>query len=556
MISEEPAAPTTTKPQPVEQDIIRRQHDRLTPARLLSLRVGLVNLAQALSGPMVLGTACSGVDIIFRVMSDTFAEWKARFGVGLDIDHAFACESEPFKQQLLKDMWDIRNIFPDVHLLKNDMIQDIEGNDVRLALSHILAVGVECDSISNLNSERSQNFDCVGEDGSSTKTGQTGRATMETIEEYLPPIFLVENVKNLTVAGKSGKSNMTLIIESANTCGYYVLNFAMKAESFGCPQHRERRYVIGVLVSTKPVNQLHDDFQHPDWAYSMGLMIMEMQLEPMPLKKFLLPSDCCDVLQMRSPKDSDASGQPGAPPKKKQKRKAKETAVEVDSKVPEYQVQHLGAFTEMNLHWPPKYDEEFLDKTGRLTDRQREVLFYEEMTKGQTSTLNTLFSKDLQLSIDWGSDRHDVLPCIVSTSLMWVRGPLSNSPSSEFPDFIDRLLTGSELLNIQGLPYQIQNKSTVVLSNAQKSDLAGNAFCGAVISPILAALVAYAPLPAAFKMRMEIFADRKKAGDENWAKMPKEEDLGSGDESDLGEEGGESESLQEDNVFGDDDLEF
>ena len=57
----------------------------------------------------------------------------------------------------------------------------------------------------------------------------------------------------LMTVSKAGKSNYQLVVERSNKLGYYVLRFVMSAHAYGVPQHRDRNYVVGILVSEQLV---------------------------------------------------------------------------------------------------------------------------------------------------------------------------------------------------------------------------------------------------------------------------------------------------------------
>ena len=297
--------------------------------------------------------------------------------------------------------------------------------------------GIECDSISALNAERADNFDCAQQKGRSTRTGSTARSALDFVEARLPPAFPFERVQNLAVAGKSGAGNLEFIIKRSNSLGYYVVHLVIDSLCFGVPRHRERFYLLGVKVHAK-VDQYEKDHQALAWATDMLDFIRNMYIGQEPLVDFLIHDP-------KHPDILEANAAIEETPKEKKKAAAKAKARGEKTEPMEYKVDHLGHYTQSRLQWPPKYDEDFKFKSARLSERPRQTLWHEERVLGEASQLEELQSRDLNLSMAWGKSNVGALPCIVSSSRIWCRGPLAGDD-----EYTDRLLAGSELHNIQG----------------------------------------------------------------------------------------------------------
>ena len=89
-------------------------------------------------------------------------------------------------------------------------------------------------------------------------------------------------------------------------------------------------------------------------------------------------------------------------------------------KTEEFQVEHLGTYTEAGLPWPPELPPAFILKTGRRCQRQREMLWLEEQTRGYASTLACWTARDLNMTMGWSKVHTVVAPCLVPTSSVWV----------------------------------------------------------------------------------------------------------------------------------------
>ena len=145
-----------------------------------------------------------------------------------------------------------------------------------------------------------------------------------------------------------------------------------------------------------------------------------------------------------------------------------------------FEVEHLCAYTEAGIKWKPAYTEEFCNKTVCLTDRAKQVLWYEEQTRGFAPSLKGLHIRDLNMTLSWGRTRVNCTPCVVSTSKMWVRGRTSANT------IVDRFMSGSELLNLQGIEFDHQGDQ---FTCKEKSELAGNAFNKAILYAVVTGLM-------------------------------------------------------------------
>ena len=90
--------------------------------------------------------------------------------------------------------------------------------------------------------------------------------------------------------------------------------------------------------------------------------------------------------------------------------------------------------------------------------------------------------------------QEDICPCIVSTSITWLRGTCAGRK-------IDRLLSGKELLLLQGFDATLEGKTAHVFSQKELIDLSGNAFCGPVLYAVVTAIVACVPWATAFRAK-------------------------------------------------------
>jgi hypothetical protein len=105
----------------------------------------------------------------------------------------------------------------------------------------------------------------------------------------------------------------------------------------------------------------------------------------------------------------------------------------------------------------------------------QELKYYDEQVDGETSSLQGLHTRDMNLSITWGLPHKGHTGCLVSTSLYWVRGECGDGT------VVDRVLSGEEALSLQGFEHKLQNMEDFPEWTLQELlDLAGNAFTAEV----------------------------------------------------------------------------
>jgi hypothetical protein len=171
-----------------------------------------------------------------------------------------------------------------------------------------------------------------------------------------------------------------------------------------------------------------------------------------------------------------------------------------------YEVDHTDRYNSAGFDWPPSFDASFAAKTDWcLTRRRAEVLYLQELLFGKAADLTGIRVKDLNLSMNWGSEREDICPCIVSTSWIWIRGPVARKNRIEI---VDRLLCGEEALGLQGFDRSLRRLAgDEKFSQRDLYDLAGNAFAGPCTIALVTALVACAPIADIFDIPRESSCD-------------------------------------------------
>jgi len=526
------------------------------------LRGGVEALHSACDGRLRVGTACAGTDLFIGCLESVVALWEELFGISFGISHCFSCENVDFKQDFILDHWNPELFFPDLMKLHLDSTEDIRGRSCGVPPVDVFVCGIECDSISALSCNASKNRTCIELEAG--RTGSTAAACMRYVRKHRPAVWIAENVKSLATKGPDGKSNLSQLITLANEVGYLVRAQVMETQRYGLPQSRSRYYLVGVLVSPGPVNQLREKFEWPGWVHGFDALLRQVQVPPVPFERVVLPNghELVELAHAARPLASDsrrkpkakatASGQRAAASAQSQPAAAfgqsqpaaasghsqeapasGQSQQESKVAVPQYHVDHLEKYMGVGLAWPPEahWTPEFEAKTQCLSNRMREILWYVEHQQGPARSLKSLSFRDLNMTIGWSYDWDAICPCIVSTSTLWVRGTmpatvsdqraatvsdqcaatvsdqrtaLCDTASGQAVQCVDHVLTGEEALALQGFDYTLQSRAPDLhkWSQKEKIDLAGNAFSASSVLPLLVALATWAPLPAAFEARV------------------------------------------------------
>ena len=143
----------------------------------------------------MVGTGCSGTDVWIGALQALTRIWRKIFGVRFEVRHAMACENVEFKQQFILAHFDPESMFPDLMALGCSSAPDIHGKLTHIQSLAMWACGIECDSISQLSKSAAENKGCV--EGAEGRTGTTAKGHLDFLRKHRPPLWQVENVKNL-----------------------------------------------------------------------------------------------------------------------------------------------------------------------------------------------------------------------------------------------------------------------------------------------------------------------------------------------------------------------
>ena len=281
------------------------EYRQLSAADVLSLRDRVQELWQATDGVLSLGTACSGTDVLIRVVGLHLRKWKALFNFCFRIRHMFSCEIIDWKCRFIRDHWTPEAVFPDVTRLGNHKAQDIDGTWRVVPSPLLFACGIECDSVSKLNVNAHRHRACI--EHGSDKTGSTAQGTIGFVKAHKPLSVILENVSSLgTKDSETGKSNLQMLVELFNGMGYAVWHSLVTAGKHGFPQSRERTYIVCVLEAPVAVNQYDKEFVFPRWHQGFSMRLAQLEVPTVHISRFLLPCDHPALRQWLQEKDLDA----------------------------------------------------------------------------------------------------------------------------------------------------------------------------------------------------------------------------------------------------------
>jgi site-specific DNA-cytosine methylase len=482
------------------------------------MQENLTQMAVLVGGCITVGTACSGTDVVVLVLKRLIDFWNTQFGCSLTLRHLFSCECVAFKQEFITAHFQPEMLYADIAELGSGLALDILSGEMKATPSpHCLAVGIECDTLSGLNSQ-SEVGEQVCETGSG-KTGSTAKATLEYIARARPLIVLLENVKNLGAAGGSGAgqckaTDLEILITKLNFMGYIASWQTLRASDFGVPQSRERIYIVAFLAVSDdspsmqvPANRDDEPAELPEWWHQVGQLIREMKIETIPIEDFLLDADDDRLGAWERHRNASSAA-------KSEKSKTKAASAKSDKLEKTTEVDHIQAFEEADLPWPPKWDGQFQEKVQHLCPRMAQVVyFFEQMalntlkTEGKSPVNFKLQVGDVNMSMKWCRFLEDTIPCLVGSSHMWLLQALEHN-GCDYKRLGGRDMIGEEALNLQCFPQQALNQEFMSkLSPRDAMDLAGNAFCGAKCAAVITAAFCFCPWETSLQVQSRLMAN-------------------------------------------------
>ena len=144
--------PVLTKPQDMFDDIVLNYSP-------------FAEFCKKLGRPLRVATMCSGTESPMLALAMLSKAVEAQTGCKLEVEHAFSCEIEPFKQAYIERNFSPPILFRDIRELGNEKattayggLVDVPGN------CDLLVAGTSCVDYSNLNNQQ-KGLDDGGESG-------------------------------------------------------------------------------------------------------------------------------------------------------------------------------------------------------------------------------------------------------------------------------------------------------------------------------------------------------------------------------------------------------
>ena len=221
-----------TQPADMFADIVKVAEEKARVRGSALEGLSLRKLAEELNGrPLRVATMCSGTESPLLALDLICRALNEQHGVSLNVEHAFSCEIEPFKQAYIERNFAPPILFRDIRELDREAattaygaMQPVPG-DV-----DILIAGTSCVDYSNLNTKQ-KGIDQKGE------SGQTFWGMLGWVKRHRPPMVIQENVcgapweQMVNYYGKEGYSATFLRVDTKQ---HYV------------PHTRTRVYLLAI----------------------------------------------------------------------------------------------------------------------------------------------------------------------------------------------------------------------------------------------------------------------------------------------------------------------
>jgi site-specific DNA-cytosine methylase len=182
-------------------------------------------------------TMCSGTESPLLALTK-ISYSLSKSGVRLEVDHAFSCEIEPFKQAYIDRNFAPKLLFRDIRELGDDQAATAYGALETVPLDvDLLVAGTSCVDYSPLKTEKKG----IEEQGES---GQTFRGMMAWVERSKPSLVLLENVC---------QAPWGEVCKKFEALGYSCCFTRLDTKKFYIPHTRTRVYLLASLAPEKHV---------------------------------------------------------------------------------------------------------------------------------------------------------------------------------------------------------------------------------------------------------------------------------------------------------------
>ncbi len=412
-------------------------------------------MVQKTDGEILLGSMCSGTDLVAPLFKQLFARIEQHVqqpaSQAAVVRHLFSVEKSSVKRA-----WVQKNRPPEILFADMEEMRGFYGKNqltdtvVRIPQCHILFAGISCKTLSGLNnSTRRGCFSC---------TGKTCSALEKYLQHFRPPMVIMESVASI-LEGRQGFQNKLGLKAMATRLGYDLLFGAFSSLDYGFPQDRSRAWILLMYVGMDKsqwsnirsrASDLMRKFKVPE---TISYTIEDILLSPLhPDFKHWAKKHIEQMSTRQYRVKPVAKRKAGFLSMVKKKILAEKARYR-------WQVEHEFIFKEKGFYWPPLVDISRPNEFTKLLDaRSHDCLLLDELCVKRSTFTTRVVMLGHSLKRNVGNSRY--FPCIVPKAHFWERARLSP-------------VWGWELLMTQGLEEGMA-PAYKEFSNHTMVDLAGH----------------------------------------------------------------------------------
>ena len=456
------------------------------------------------------GSMCTGSGMDADCLHSLCDDLRQR-GVDTFFENIMMCEMVPFKQQwLLKQEALRRRKFPnhpqghDVPEFQCTPCLFVDAKDVaagaagccahsekkaggkfaacRVKSSDVFSCGSSCKYFSHASRDRSHGNPatllarllntCSQDLAKMHQSLTTFVAWRDYLLQHKPKVVLWENTDAfLDVPSASDEqaiqSNLDIVLELLMMLGYEAQPIRVSSNKYGTPQIRVRLFIVALLIEC-PWWKIRDSSDF-DEVFTRALKRLEsLQIAPPPLQDCLLPSDDPVVLtEFENYKKRAAARKPDKTAKWK---------TDVMALCQKHPTLRWGAMeAAQSSVTSPWY--------SLLPERDRSIITIMQFLHGEFVACDTSQSIELAKFV---KPPVQTLPCLLPNSSWWLSFEKAGKEKTTA-----RPLLGREMMHLQG--FNMKDADCEGTTDANLADLAGNAFCGSVVTAIFSSLFVSIP---------------------------------------------------------------
>jgi site-specific DNA-cytosine methylase len=213
---------------------------------------GLTSLSSDGTYEIRVGSGFSGTELILKFLRSLAKFLLTKYGLKLVIVHCFACDNDPeVREFLFKEYPDLQLCFVNMADISDTTAFDaISKTQQIVPYVDLWSGGFVCKTKSNFNnSSRGTNPKgprakaCVQQKAGAT--GETWAYTSKYIATALPPIVLLENLKELKNKSGAEHSDLDFIEKELGQHGYVPSSLVIHPGEYGSRNRKTRLWVVG-----------------------------------------------------------------------------------------------------------------------------------------------------------------------------------------------------------------------------------------------------------------------------------------------------------------------